>query len=66
MARAVRMDVKPEVIIEAVKRMKKGEREAFLEDLLASTSPKYLESIRGARADYKAKRVKTHAQVFGR
>jgi hypothetical protein len=63
---SVRMDVKPEAIIEAVKRMKKGEREAFLEDLLASTSPDYLESIREARADHKAKRVKTHAQVFGR
>ena len=62
----VRMEVKPEAIIEAVKRMKKGEREAFLEDLLASTSPEYLERIRKARVDYKAMRVKTHAQVFSR
>ncbi len=62
----VRMEVRRDEIIEAVKRMKKGEREAFLEDLLASTSPDYLESIREARRDYKAKRVKTHAQVFGR
>ena len=62
----VRMEVKPEEIIEAVKRMKKEERDAFLEDLLASTSPEYLESIRQARGDYKAKRVKTHEQVFGR
>jgi hypothetical protein len=62
----MRMEVKPEAIIEAVKRMKKGEREAFLEDLLASTSPEYLGSIREARGDYKAKRIKTHAQVFGR
>jgi len=60
------MEVRRDEIIEAVKRMKKGEREAFLEDLLASTSPDYLESIREARRDYKAKRVKTHAQVFGR
>ena len=62
----MRMEVKPGAIIEAVKRMKKGEREAFLEDLLASTSPEYLKSIRGARGHYKAKRVNTHAQVFGR
>lgn len=62
----VRMEVRPEDIIDAVKRMKKGEREAFLEDLLAATSPEYLESIREARRDYRAKRVKTHAQVFGR
>ena len=62
----LRMAVKPEEIIEAVQRMKKEERDAFLEDLLASTSPEYLESIREARRDYKAGRVKTHAQVFGR
>ena len=62
----VRMEVKPEEIIEAVKRMKKEERDAFLEDLLASTSPEYLESIKQARGDYKAERVKTHEQVFGR
>ena len=41
------------------------EREAFLEDLLAATLPGYLKSIREARADYKAGRVKTHAEVFG-
>jgi len=46
--------------------MRKKEREAFLEDLLAATSPEYLKSIREARADYKAGRVKSHAEVFGR
>ena len=45
--------------------MKKREREAFLEDLLAATSPDYLKSIREARADYKAGRVKSHEEVFG-
>jgi PHD/YefM family antitoxin component YafN of YafNO toxin-antitoxin module len=45
--------------------MKKKEREALLEDLLAATSPEYLSSIREARADYKAGRVKTHEEVFG-
>lgn len=66
MAGTVRMEVKREEIIEAVKRMKKGERDTFLEDLLASTSPEYLDSIREARGQYKAGRVKTHAEVFGR
>ncbi len=66
MHRTVRVEVKSEEIIEAVKRMKKKEREAFLEDLLALTSPVYLESIRRARRRYKAGRVKTHAEVFGR
>lgn len=66
MSGTVRVEVKPEEIIEAVKRMKKAERDAFLEDLIASTSPHYLESIREAREDYKARKVKTHVQVFGR
>jgi hypothetical protein len=62
----LKMGVKSEEIIEAVKRMKKEEREAFLEDLLASTSPEYLASIREAREQYKARSVKTHKEVFGR
>jgi hypothetical protein len=66
MLKAIKMEVKPEEIIEAVKRMKKKERDTFLEDLLASTSPEYLRSIREARADYKAGKVKTHEEVFGR
>jgi hypothetical protein len=64
MTGAVNIQVKPEEIIEAVKGMEKRKRDAFLEDLLAATSPEYLKSIREARADYKARRVKTHKQVF--
>jgi len=60
------IQIKKEEIIDAVKKMKKGEREAFLEDLLASTSPDYLKSINEARADYRAKRVKSHGEVFGK
>ena len=62
----LKMEVKSEVLIEAVKRMKKEEREVFLEDLLASTSPEYLASVMGAREQYKARKVKTHKEVFGR
>jgi hypothetical protein len=65
MLRAVRMEIKAEEIIEAVKKMKKRERNTFLEDLLAATSPEYLEGIKEARADYKTGRVKTHKEVFG-
>ena len=61
----LKIHVKPEEIIEAIKGMNKRKREAFLEDLIAATSPEYLSSIREARADYKARRVKTHAEVFG-
>jgi predicted transcriptional regulator len=66
MLNAIKMEVKPEEIIQAVKKMKKREREAFLEELIASVSPEYLESIKEARADYNAGRVKTHEEVFTR
>ena len=62
----LKIDLKPAEIIMAIKKMKKKERETFLEDLLAATSPEYLDSIRKARADYKSGRVKTHEEVFGR
>jgi len=65
MLNTIKVEVKPEDIIAAVKKMKKEERDAFLEDLLASTSPEYLRSIKEARADYKAGRVKSHQEVFG-
>ena len=64
MQRAIRIEITPEEIIRAVKRMKKRERDTFLEELLGSTSPEYLESIREARGDYAAGRVKNHAEVF--
>jgi len=62
----LKIDLKPAEIIRAIKKMKKKERETFLEDLLAATSPEYLDSIRKSRVDYKAGRVKTHEEVFGR
>ena len=64
MVDAINIQVKPDEIIEAVKRMNKRERDAFLEDLIASVSPEYLESIMGARADYKEGRINTHEEVF--
>ena len=65
MRHPIKMEVRPEEIIEAVKKMKKRERDSFLEDLLAATSPDYLESIKQARADYKAGRTVTHEEAFG-
>jgi hypothetical protein len=64
MLESIKMEIKPEVIIAAIKKMTKKERDAFLEDLLATTSPEYLDSIKDARADYKAGRIKTHEEVF--
>ncbi|MBI5746220.1 MAG: hypothetical protein HZA13_04390 [Nitrospirae bacterium] len=52
-------------IIEAVKKMKKREREAFIEDLLAITSPDYLRSIREAKKEYRAGKTRSHNEIFG-
>lgn len=66
MPTAVKMEVSPETIIRAVKSMKKSARQVFLEDLIAATSPEYLQSVREARRDCKVGKVKSHGQVFGR
>lgn len=65
MLESIKMEIKPETIIEAINKMSPKERDSFLENLLASTSPEYLKSIKEARADYEAGRVKTHQAVFG-
>jgi len=64
MLESIKVEIKPEVIIAALNKMPKKERDSFLEDLLASTSPEYLKSIKEARADYKSGRVKKHQEVF--
>jgi hypothetical protein len=66
MLQTVTINLSPVEIIKAVKKMKKRERDAFLEDLLASTAPEYLHSIREARADYKSGNVNTHEDVLGK
>lgn len=66
MRSAIKLEISLQEVIEAVKKMKKKERESFLEDLIAATSPEYLDSIKEARSDYAAGRKKTHEEVFGR
>ena len=44
----LKVPISADEIIEAVKRMKKKDREAFIENLLAIPSPYYLQSIREA------------------
>lgn len=61
----LKVPISADEIIEAVKRMKKRDREAFIEDLLAITSPDYLQSIREAREEYKAGKTKSHNEIFG-
>ena len=65
MSTALKMEIDTEKIIAAVKKMKKKDREDFLEDLLAATCPEYLASIREARADYEAGHTRSHGEVFG-
>ena len=64
MATRIKMEIRPEEIIDAVKKMAKRDREEFIEDLLAATSPKYLNSIKEARADYRTGKVLTHDELF--
>ena len=66
MLSTVKIEITQDEIIKAVKDMKKKERDAFLEDLLAATSPEYLAGVKEARVDYKSGRVKTHKEVFGK
>ncbi len=66
MAGSVKVEIAPEEIIRAVKSMKKKERDALVEDILASTAPEYLDRVKEARADYRAGRVKSHKEVFGK
>lgn len=65
MQAVLKIELKPVDIINAVKKMPKEDRDAFLEDLIASVSPEYLESIVEARKDYKGGRTLSHYEVFG-
>ena len=60
----VKIPISADEIIEAVKKMKKHDREAFIEDLIAMTSPKYIQSIKEARAEYRAGKTKSHKEIF--
>nr|VFJ62849.1 MAG: hypothetical protein BECKFW1821B_GA0114236_107714 [Candidatus Kentron sp. FW] len=61
---ALPVDIPPDRIIAAVKAMDREAQQEFIEDLLAATSPEYLESIREARDDYREGRVHSHEDVF--
>lgn len=53
-------------VISAINELGPQEREFFIENLLAATSPEYLESIKEAREDYRAGRVSPHEELFGK
>jgi hypothetical protein len=53
-------------IISAIQELSPEEKELFIENLLAATSPEYLESIKEAREDYRVGRITTHETLFGK
>lgn len=61
----VKVPISADEIIDAVKKMKKHDREAFIEDLIAMTSPEYIQSIKEGRAEYRAGKTKSHKEIFG-
>jgi hypothetical protein len=60
----LKVPISADEIIEAIRRLEKSDREAFVEDLLAITSPEYVQSIEEARAEYKAGKTKSHKEIF--
>lgn len=53
-------------LISALNELDPDDKEFFIENLLAATSPEYLRSIKEAREDYKAGRTVSHAKLFVR
>lgn len=51
-------------LVEALRKLNNKDRDDYLENLLAATSPQYINSIKAARKDYKKGRTLTHAEVF--
>jgi hypothetical protein len=60
----LKVPVSSDEIIEAVNKMKKHDRNAFIENLLAITSPEHLQRIKEVRAEHKTGKVKTPKDVF--
>ena len=51
-------------VILAVKELDPEEKELFIENLLAATSPEYIKSIKEAREDYLKGKVISHEDLF--
>jgi hypothetical protein len=60
----VEVGISLEELVAALQAMGEEDREWFLENLLAATSPEYLESIREARQDYQEGRIITAEELF--
>jgi hypothetical protein len=51
-------------IIAAIEELKPQDKELFIENLLAATSPDYLLSVKEARQEYRAGKTSTFDEVF--
>ena len=60
----VNVGVSLEELVKALQEMDDEEREWFLENLLAATSPEYLKSIEKARKDYREGRTVSAEELF--
>ena len=60
----IRVGISLQELVSALEEMSSKDREFFIENLLAATSPEYLESIKEARKDYKEGRIYSHEEIF--
>jgi len=54
---SVKVQVSLDELVSAIREMSDEDREWFVENLLAATSPEYLKSIQEAREDYRRGRT---------
>jgi len=59
----IRLGLSVKDLVAALNKLSPEDRELFIENLLAATSPDYLNSIREAREDYRAGRVLTDDEL---
>ena len=60
----VKVGLSLEDLVRALRKLSQEDREFFIENLLAATSPAYLRSIREAREDYRAGRTVPWEKAF--
>jgi len=60
----VKIGFSVEDLATALRELSDEDREFFIENLLAATSPEYLESIDEARRDYKEGRTVSYEELF--
>jgi hypothetical protein len=62
----IKVGLSAKELISAIKELDEEEREFLIENLLAATSPGYLESIKEARRDYEEGHVVPHNELFAK